>query len=200
MQYAAERGNVDENVYATAVGKLFLSNRTHVSVNGFVLRWMCLQGERALQAALDQVRTEFSSSTADFPSAYGVVSEFIRNVLPVSVQLGVVLELVEYVYEPLFRHPHCPEGFASVVYRDLMVIGTNIAQKNRPHPVRRTYARMMQESFMKMAAVRIRAAQERAREPMVARPIALTVILVTRQPMITLKREAIDNFKRSLTQ
>ncbi|UVM58475.1 hypothetical protein LOY37_13075 [Pseudomonas sp. B21-012] len=42
--------------------------------------------------------------------------------------LGVMLQLIEFCFEPLFRHPHCPEGFRQLALEQISLrfYGTGI--------------------------------------------------------------------------
>lgn len=189
FMHAAEKGNIDPRTYSSAVAAMFLGNRTHVSVNAQNLLWMCQQGDTSLQDALDHVREEFSAPQSEFSSSLQVAQEFISLIVRLGPQFGVVLEIMEYLYEALFRHPACPDDFEAIVQWYLSDL---IETLDVPRSVSRRW--------MSLLMRRVKAAQERAGQPPDARPVMLSVIKVTRQPTIVLRPEIVKKHEEHTEQ
>ena len=66
---------------------------------------MCRQGGGTLRDGLEKVRTVFQSPQSDANSCTQVIEGLIEGMMYGPITLGVMRELVAYLYEPLFRHP-----------------------------------------------------------------------------------------------
>jgi tetratricopeptide (TPR) repeat protein len=107
---AAMKGVLLVDKYRFATQALFRSNRTFIAVESEDILLMCRQGGPALRFGLEKVRTVFQSMQSDAFSCTHVVEGVIRGITSGPVTLGVIRELVEYLYEALFRHPeHLPD-------------------------------------------------------------------------------------------
>lgn len=102
---AAMKGMVPVERYRFATQTLFRSNRTFIAIEAEDIVLMCRQGGAALRFGLEKVRSVFQSPQSDAFSCTYVIEGVIRAVMRSTVTLGVVIALVEYLYEPLFRHP-----------------------------------------------------------------------------------------------
>jgi hypothetical protein len=113
--YMASNEKIRHLDYSLAILKMLFWRRTFVSLSVHELTAMMDQGNSWLSVGVNTLRDYLCDPTVDFKSAAPVVLNFIgwfyqRG----NCELGVALELVEYLVEPLLRHKDCPRGWLRV--------------------------------------------------------------------------------------
>jgi hypothetical protein len=196
LLHAASKRVIDQGAYAGAVTKMFLGNRTHISVNSHLLFWMCQQDERTLQDALARLRKEFSLSDSDLKSSLKVLKDYIILVVRTGVQIGVILELIEYLYEGLCRHPYFSSKFAELLQADIESIVDNMQFPDDVFHIIKVNPTRFHEHLRQMAIGCFNAARDRASMPLDERRIMLSVSVDNDVPIIVLLLEAVEKHRQ----
>jgi hypothetical protein len=154
--------------YSLAIIKMLFWRRTFVSLSVNELTAMMDQGAPWLTFGVNTLRDYLQDPTVDFKSAAPVVLNFIGRLYQRgNCELGVALELVEYLVEPLLRHKDCPSGWLSdCISRLWAVLG--LGSDNR------------EESLG--AAHSVYRAAERAKHPMKSVTMKTTVLYCMTMP------------------
>ena len=98
--------------YSRAVMKMVMTRRSFVSIQVTDLITMMNQGADFANIGLNRLRSYLAEPNLAFDTAVPVVTDFVCLMyLQCRCNLGVMLQLIEYCLEPLFRHPNCPEDF-----------------------------------------------------------------------------------------
>ncbi|RJG09039.1 tetratricopeptide repeat protein [Pseudomonas cavernicola] len=117
--YMAANEKIRPLDYSLSVLKMLFWRRTFVSLSVQELTAMMDQGNSWLTIGVNSLRDYLCDPTVQFGSAALVVLNFIGWLYRRgNCELGVVLELVEYLVEPLLRHNSCPAEwiYSSTVY------------------------------------------------------------------------------------
>lgn len=115
LRYAGGRGQLTLQQYAFAVVRMFLRNRSFVSLGAYDLVFMCLQGGYALTEGLQRFKDYLASSSTELGSAVSVAFEFLEQQARHPTQFKAFAVLLEHIVEASLRHPHCDhEGLLKV--------------------------------------------------------------------------------------
>lgn len=113
--YMASTEKIRHLDYSLAILKMLFWRRTFVSLSVHELTAMMDQGNSWLTVGVNALRDYLCDPTVEFESAAPVILNFIGWLYRRgNCELGVALELVEYLVEPLLRHKDCPRGWLSV--------------------------------------------------------------------------------------
>lgn len=157
MRYMLMRGVLSSRDYSVAVISLMMRRRTFVSLNEADLAFLMYQGNRWLTPGINALREYLVDPLLNFDTAAPVIVRFIGGIYSDgNCDLGVALELTEYLVEALLRHPACPCDFASDVTRALqrkMNLDNGMGQQLIAEAVRRA----KEASEQKMQPVTVRA-------------------------------------------
>lgn len=185
LTHAAGIGKLAPQQYMQAVSQLFQSNRTHVSVRSCDILWMCQQTDAELQRGLNKLAQQFAQLACDYSSAVATVQDFLIEIGNAKNVFGVLLELVEFLYEPLFRHPHCTTDLAD--HAGLMMAemadGYGIPRWAQFGDVKASDQRFKEKIYAQLMD-RIEAAKLAASMPQQQRQLRLSVLKATRQPTL----------------
>lgn len=185
---AALKGAISEGQYRHAMQKLLCENRTFLRIQSDDVLMAIRQGGPNLISRLENIRSMFQSQSSEALSCTQVIEDVITGIAVGQTALGVVREMVEYLYEPLFRHPsHLP---------DLEQRALSLMQR-----ISRRFARVANwfpleivrlEDNQYTAAVGhyledgVRCAARRAANPVVDRPFPFQAMKVTKAPQLCL--------------
>lgn len=98
--------------YSLAVLKMLFWRRTFVSITLHELTAMMDQGDSWLTIGVNSLRDYLCDRALNFDSGAPVVLNFIGWLYRRgNCELGVALELIEYLVEPLLRHNNCPRDW-----------------------------------------------------------------------------------------
>jgi len=181
---AGIKGILAADRYRFAVQMLFRSNRSFVAVDSEDILMMCRQGGMTLQTGLEKVRTVFQAASSDALSCTEVIEGVIRGMMGSRATLGVVRELVEYLYEPLFRHPAPLPDLEFRAQALMQRISKRFAVLPPWFPFASELIKDQDtgDTVYRYLMAGVRIASQRAAAPMVARPFPFFVTKVTVVP------------------
>ncbi|MBA5639476.1 hypothetical protein H3H37_20645 [Duganella sp. LX20W] len=186
MGYAASKGLLPAVTYRYAMQLLFRSNRTLVAVDAADLLYMFQQGDHAFQSGIAKMVELFSTRPCNVVYALAVVEDVIAGVAKVASRLKVVLEIVEYLYEPLFRHPDQPADLYDRAVARVRYLAH--AFRNLPAWISFGAAPLADanviDSVAQLLVARVDAARARAASVHVPRTLPIKVLYVTSRPSL----------------
>ncbi|WP_327146923.1 PIN domain-containing protein [Pseudomonas syringae] len=108
--------------YSRAIVQMLMTRRSFVSIQTTDLVAMMDQGETFANIGINRLRSYLAEPNLTFYSAVPVITDFVCLMfLQVRCNLGVMLQLIEYCFEPMFRHPSCPDDFERLAYTRIML-------------------------------------------------------------------------------
>lgn len=108
--------------YSRAIVQLMMTRRSFVSIQTADLIAMMDQGETFANICINRLRSYLAEPNLTFDSAVPVIADFVCLMfLQVRCNLGVMLQLIEYCFEPMFRHPSCPDDFHRLAYTRILL-------------------------------------------------------------------------------
>lgn len=107
LRYAEERRRLTHQQYMFAVVRMFLWNRSFVSLSAYDLVFMCQQGGNALTEGLQRFKDYLATSSTELGSAVSVAFEFLKLQACHPTQFKAFAELLGHVVEAILRHPRC---------------------------------------------------------------------------------------------
>lgn len=184
LAFAQANGQITSRQYSDAITTLFLSNRDHISITGTNAYMMCMQGEKTLHQGLELLRRKIAAPEADFRSSRQVVDELISEVLASGTVMDVTLQLVEYLYEAIFRHPACPSEYEG----ELEAFFDDVSNRLDFVDQQRSVAGMSIAAIRSAARTRlilaIKKAKEKAELPETGELVKVSVLMVTNPPRL----------------
>lgn len=108
MMYAFSVEKFDGAAYSRAALRMFLSNRSFVSLGPQDILNMCLQGTSWLRHGLARFKQYLADSSTDFASAARVVRDSLDALVLGTVRVGAWVEIARHLYAALLRHKSCP--------------------------------------------------------------------------------------------
>lgn len=108
--------------YSRSIVQMVMSRRTFVSIQAADLVAMMDQGETFANIGINRLRSYLAEPNLTFHTAVPVIADFVCLMfLQVRCNLGVMLQLIEYCFEPMFRHPSCPDDFHRLAYTRILL-------------------------------------------------------------------------------
>ncbi|WP_253280003.1 tetratricopeptide repeat protein [Pseudomonas chlororaphis] len=108
--------------YSRSIVQMVMSRRTFVSIQAADLVAMMDQGETFANIGINRLRSYLAEPNLTFHTAVPVIADFVCLMfLQVRCNLGVMLQLIEYCFEPMFRHPSCPDDFHQLAYARILL-------------------------------------------------------------------------------
>jgi tetratricopeptide (TPR) repeat protein/transcription elongation GreA/GreB family factor len=108
--------------YSRAIVQMVMTRRSFVSIQAADLIAMMDQGETFANIGINRLRSYLAEPNLTFDTAVPVIADFVCLMfLQVRCNLGVMLQLIEYCFEPMFRHPSCPDDFHRLAYTRLLL-------------------------------------------------------------------------------
>lgn len=189
IEYAANSQVIPYNHCHHAAQMAFRSNRQITPVSAADLLYMFLQGGEVLQSGARKIAAEFSADTTTLDTSITVVEQLIDLIQRYTNSLLVVLEFIEFLYEPLFRHPACPEEFLRYTGSQMRLFSERM--RYSPRGARHGEMKRMGDERVhvaeQMMIAAVHAAAERAKKPVQPRPLAIRVIFGPTQPTFELE-------------
>lgn len=109
--------------YSRAIVQMLMTRRSFVSIQAADLIAMMDQGETFANLGINRLRIYLAEPSLTLDSALPVITDFVCLMfLQVRCNLGVTLQLIEYCFEPMFRHPSCPDDFHQLAYARILII------------------------------------------------------------------------------
>lgn len=193
LRCAAERGKLTYQQYTYAVVRMFLRNRSFVSLGSYDLVFMCLQGGYSLTEGLQRFKDYLASSSTELVSAVSVAFEFLELQARHPTQVKAFAELLGHIVEASLRHPHCSqEDFLKVAadFTSDMVLKSN--GSFIPYSPVEGHRRKRMHVYAKVLGEAIEAAVQLASSPPRRRAIRLRVLKCMKPPYLTFDGEAKD--------
>ncbi|MDR6958427.1 transcription elongation GreA/GreB family factor [Pseudomonas brassicacearum] len=95
--------------YSCAIMKMMIQRRNFVGIEANDLVTMMDQGPTFASVGLNSLRSYLSLPILAFATAIPVVTDFICHMyVSGRCDVGVMLQLIDYTFEGMFRHPDCP--------------------------------------------------------------------------------------------
>lgn len=108
--------------YSCAVVRMVMTRRSFVSIQAADLIVMMDQGDVFANIGINRLRNYLAEPNLAFQTAVPVIADFVCLMfLQVRCNLGVMLQLIEYCFEPLFRHPSCPADFHQLAFQRILI-------------------------------------------------------------------------------
>jgi len=193
LRYAREQGMLTHQQYAFAVVRMFLRNRSFVSLGAYDLVFMCLQGGYALTEGLQRFKGHLASSSTELASAVSVAFEFLEMQARHPTQFKALAELLGHIVEASLRHPHCNQEALLTVAFDF---ASEMARKSSgplvPHAPVEAYRQKRMRVYARVLGEAIEAAVELAHSPPRRRAIKLRALMCMHTPYLTFDGEAKD--------
>ncbi|EIK95514.1 hypothetical protein PMM47T1_17050 [Pseudomonas sp. M47T1] len=116
-----DQGHLREVEYSCALIKMVMARRSFISIRAVDLIAMMDQGEAFANAGLNALRGYLAEPTLELKGAIPIVSDFVGLMyMRGRCTVPVMLQLVEYCIEPLYRHPNCPDDLHNLVFHRLI--------------------------------------------------------------------------------
>ncbi|RWU17258.1 hypothetical protein DM813_28290 [Pseudomonas alkylphenolica] len=117
LNHAAVHKKLRWPEYSCAMIKMIISRRNFIGIDTADLIAMMDQGPVFANRGLNGLRTYLATPLLTFSSAVPVLNDFVCDMyLTGRCDAGVMLQLIEYCFEPMFRHPDCPQDWQSTAY------------------------------------------------------------------------------------
>jgi tetratricopeptide (TPR) repeat protein/transcription elongation GreA/GreB family factor len=108
--------------YSRAIVQMVMTRRSFISIQAADLIAMMDQGETFANIGINRLRSYLAEPNLTFETAVPVIADFVCLMfLQVRCNLGVMLQLIEYCFEPMFRHSSCPADFHRLAYTRLLL-------------------------------------------------------------------------------
>lgn len=193
LRYAEERGKLKHQQYTFAVVRMFLRNRSFVSLGANDLVFMCLQGGYALTEGLQRFKDYLASSSTEFVSAVSVAFEFLKLQAWHPTQFKAFAELLEHIVEASFRHPRCNQEMLLDV---ALGFANDMALENSgsfiPYPPVEDHRQRRMRAYAKLLGEAVEAAVRLASSPRRRRAIKLRSLKCMQPPYLTFDGNAKD--------
>lgn len=159
LYFMAEAKKIGSLEYSLAVLKMLFWRRTFVSIRVEELIAMVDQGGSWLTIGVNRLREYLSDPALNFDTAVPVVLGFIAYLYRRgNCELGVVLELIEYLVEPLLRHMVCRPEWIFIALNSLWNgLGFGPQEKSERFYVKQYLGRALERSQYPMREVAVRA-------------------------------------------
>jgi transcription elongation GreA/GreB family factor len=115
-------GRLARAEYSRAILQMMMARRSFISIQAADLVAMMDQGETFANIGINRLRSYLAEPNLTFDSAVPVIADFVCLMfLQVRCNLGVMLQLIEYCFEPMFRHPSRPDDFHRLAYTRILL-------------------------------------------------------------------------------
>lgn len=110
LSHARETGHITHAQYSCAIIKMIIRRRNFVGIDANDLITMMDQGPEFANHGLNSLRSYLALPVLTFETAIPVVTDFICHMyISGRCDVGVMLQLIDYIFEAMFRHPECPK-------------------------------------------------------------------------------------------
>lgn len=193
LRYAGEHGKLTHQQYSYAVVRMFLRNRSFVSLGSYDLVFMCLQGGHVLTEGLQRFKDYLASSSTELASAASVAFEFLELQTRHRTQFKAFAELLDHIVEASLRHPHCDQEALLNIARNF---ASEMAHKSNsplvPYAPVENLRKMRMRVYTEVLMEAIEAAAKLALSPPRQRAIKLRALKCTQPPYLTFDGDAKD--------
>lgn len=183
LKYAVNKGAFSGRSYSHATARMFLRNRSFVSLSAHDLLMICHQGDTWLKCGIARYKKYLSEPGTEFNSAFDITLGFLRCVAQALTHMGAFAELLKNVVEGLLRHKDCPNDLMSRIGAFL----TNLLRRDGPEYLYGPAAAgQEQELTMTLQYFRsiLKEAGVWAQQPAQDRPLKVKVLMCGRVPWL----------------
>ena len=180
LMHAAESGQLAPQAYSMAAVRMFLSNRSFVSLAPQDLLLMCHQGTHWARQGLARFKRYLADPATEFQSAFKTTLDFIGAAAFACTYMGALAELLRHLVEGLMRHKDCPEDVLDLVetfVRDMLGSGSL-----NPYPAIKRAEENEKQAQLRYLATAMVEGLTWAKQPLQERPIRLKVFVGGRTP------------------
>ena len=122
LREALRMDRITPEEYSRALIRLVMSRRNFVSIRAVDLIVMMNQGEAFANFGINRLRSYLAEVQLAFHTAVPVIVDFVCGMyMQKRCNLGVMLQLIEYCFEPLFGHPHRLENFRQLALEQVFL-------------------------------------------------------------------------------
>ena len=193
LRYAGERGKLTPQQCTYAVVRMFLRNRSFVSLGPHDLVFMCLQGGYALTEGLQRFKDYLSSSSTELVSAVSVAFEFLELQAQYPTQFKAFAELMGHIVEAILRHPHCNR---EEVLKAALDFASDMALESNgtfiPYSLAEDYRQARMRVYAKVLREAVDVAERLVSSPPRRRAIKLRALKCMQSPYLMFDGEARD--------
>lgn len=179
--HARDKGLLEHRDYALAIIRMFLSNRTFVSLSPYDLLLMCHQGKAWAQTGIAQFKKYLADPATEFKSGVQTTLDFIAMATRSCTYLGAIAELLRHTVEGLMRHKDHDESVLDKMETSLVSLFTHSDNPYRAVQEHETAAQSGQIRFLAAAMVE---GLMWSKRPAEERPIRLEVHFVGQTPFL----------------
>jgi tetratricopeptide (TPR) repeat protein len=180
LMHAGELGLITPRVYSMAAVRMFLSNRSFVSLAPQDLLLMCHQGTPWARQGLARFKRYLADPATEFQSAFKTTLDFIGAAAFACTYMGAIAELLRHLVEGLMRHKDCPDDVLDLVetfVRDMLGNGSA-----NPYPAIKRAEQSEKQAQLRYLATAMVEGLTWAKQPPQERPIRLKVFVGGRTP------------------
>ncbi|MGX9729648.1 PIN domain-containing protein [Janthinobacterium aestuarii] len=188
LSYAAQHDYIPWSDYRNATQLLFRRHRHLTVIDAHDVLFMFLQGGDALQFGLQKLVKMFGDSDTNFKGAVEIIEAVIRFLNGYVTSLPALLEFVEILYEPLFRHPECPTDFGTYCDRQMRMFAERrrASVRGGRHGTLKAAEDQRVHGIYQLMTSRLETAAGRAKAPYKVRALPIRVLYATPQPEFVL--------------
>lgn len=177
--HARDIGLLGQSTYAMAVVRMFLGNRTFVSLSPYDLLLMCHQGSVWAQTGIARYKKYLANPATEFKSGIKTTLDFIAMATTSCTYLGAIAELLRHTVEGLMRHKDHDEKVLDEMESFLVGLFTH---SDNPYPGVRKHEAATQGGQIRFLAKAMVEGLAWSKQPMEERPVRLQVHFVGRTP------------------
>ncbi len=112
LSHMLQSGHLARAEYSRAIIRMIITRRNFISIDATDLVVMMDQGPVLANLGLNSLRSYLAAPQLTFQTAVPVITDFICHMyLSGRCDVGVMLQLIDYCFEAMFRHPECPEDW-----------------------------------------------------------------------------------------
>jgi tetratricopeptide (TPR) repeat protein len=192
LMHATEKGQFTQPAYSLATAKMFLSNRSFVSLGPQDLLMMCHQGTRWTRFGIARYKQYLADERTEFTSAFKTSLEFVHAVAFSCTHMGAVAEVLRHVVEGLARHKACPDSFLldlEAFVSDLLGPGSIY-----PYPPLKKAEEAKRQARLRFLLAAVTEGRDWAREDIQDRPVRIDVYVVGIVPWMVSSKLAKDEY------
>ena len=185
--HAADAGHVSAMAYSLASVRMFLGNRSFVSLGPYDLLLMCHQGTGWARMGIARFKKYLADQGTEFKSALRIALDFIGAAAGAATYMGALAELLRHLVEGLMRHKDCPADLLDHVekYVRRLFVGSG-----NPYPLIQQVESEEHTAQLRFLAHAMVQGMKWAEEPIKERPVRLDVYFVGRTPWLSLSADA----------
>lgn len=122
LSHALKEGHLRHAQYSCAIVKMIIRRRSFVGIDANDLITMMDQGTDFANLGLRSLRSYLALPLLTFETAVPVVTDFISHMyISGRCDVGVMLHLIDYTFEGMFRHPECPQDWDASGFQLLLI-------------------------------------------------------------------------------